>query len=70
MSLTNQSLQGISSEQTSSLTGVTYSPVHDLVIWGTYNYELLIMHLNGTGKKIFPVQCKYYNESYIKYRLL
>ncbi|KAL3890977.1 hypothetical protein ACJMK2_003243 [Sinanodonta woodiana] len=56
MSLTNQSLQGISSKQTSSLTGVTYSPVHDLVIWGTYNYEILIMHLNGTGKNIFPVQ--------------
>ncbi|KAL3891041.1 hypothetical protein ACJMK2_003304 [Sinanodonta woodiana] len=56
MSLTNQSLQGISSEQTSYLTGVTYSPVDDLVIWGTYDFEILIMHLNGTGNNIFQVQ--------------
>ncbi|KAL3891003.1 hypothetical protein ACJMK2_003268 [Sinanodonta woodiana] len=56
MSLTNQSLQGISSKQTSSLTGVTYSPVHDLVIWGTFDYDLSMMHLNGTEKKIVPVQ--------------
>ncbi|KAL3891004.1 hypothetical protein ACJMK2_003269 [Sinanodonta woodiana] len=55
MSLTNQSIQGISSEQTSSVTGVTYSPVHDLVIWGTYDHQLSTMHLNGTGKKLFPV---------------
>ncbi|KAK3600731.1 hypothetical protein CHS0354_017017 [Potamilus streckersoni] len=55
MSLTDQSIHGIISKTTSSsLFGVTYTPFHDLVIWGTNEPEISIMHLNGTGKKLLP----------------
>ncbi|KAL3862074.1 hypothetical protein ACJMK2_008069 [Sinanodonta woodiana] len=53
--LDDQTVRGINAKGTKSLTGVTYSPVHDLVIWGTKESELSIMNLNGTGERMFPV---------------
>ncbi|KAK3600737.1 hypothetical protein CHS0354_017025 [Potamilus streckersoni] len=52
ISLIDQSIQGIKAKRTHSLTGLTYSPVNDVVIWGTDSPELSIMHLNGTGKTV------------------
>ncbi|KAK3600729.1 hypothetical protein CHS0354_017015 [Potamilus streckersoni] len=63
ISLTDQSVQGIKTQDTTVLTGVAYSPVNDLVIWGTEEFELYIMHLNGTGKKMLSIsvaECKLY----------
>ncbi|KAK3591058.1 hypothetical protein CHS0354_026072 [Potamilus streckersoni] len=54
-SLDDQSIHGINAKGTKYMTGVTYSPVHDLVIWGTQESELSIIYLNGTGEKMFPV---------------
>ncbi|KAK3610811.1 hypothetical protein CHS0354_013315 [Potamilus streckersoni] len=56
ISLTDQRVQGINTRGTFSRMGITYSPVHDLVIWATDKSEVFIMHLNGTGKKSFPVR--------------
>ncbi|KAK3605314.1 hypothetical protein CHS0354_003961 [Potamilus streckersoni] len=55
MSLADQSIQGIISTRSSSLSGVAYSPLQNFVIWGTENSEIFITHLNGTGETLVPL---------------
>ncbi|KAK3600738.1 hypothetical protein CHS0354_017026 [Potamilus streckersoni] len=63
ISLTDGSVQGINAKVANTLTGVAYSPIHEVVIWGTDDSELSIMYLNGTEKSLLPVSAL--NESYI-----
>ncbi|KAK3605317.1 hypothetical protein CHS0354_003964 [Potamilus streckersoni] len=66
ISLTDQSVQGIKAQDNNVLTGVAYSPVNDLIIWGTEEFELYIMHLNGTGKKMLSISLSESNHYYPK----
>ncbi|KAK3611819.1 hypothetical protein CHS0354_040490 [Potamilus streckersoni] len=55
ISLIDETIQGINAKGTVFLTGITYSPVHDLVIWATDYNEISMIHLNGTGQHTFLI---------------
>ncbi|KAL3871189.1 hypothetical protein ACJMK2_039205, partial [Sinanodonta woodiana] len=51
ISLTDQTVRGINSRLTDYTTDVVYSPVDDLVVWGSDDSEISMIHLNGTGHR-------------------
>ncbi|KAL3851779.1 hypothetical protein ACJMK2_015488 [Sinanodonta woodiana] len=67
INLTDQSVQGINAIGTNSLTGVSYSPVHNQIIWGTEEPKVSIIHLNSTREKIFSIS-RTHNSHYYPYR--
>ncbi|KAK3611821.1 hypothetical protein CHS0354_040493 [Potamilus streckersoni] len=52
ISLIDETIQGINAKGLDSMAALIYSPVHDLVIWSTFESQISFVHLNGTGQQI------------------